>query len=482
MANVGIRWRLTLVYGVILTALLGAFALFLYRQQESFLIDNTASRLQSQTLLALNALPGGDPLADPSEAAAALETALSGPDTVGTLLDPDGDAISDAEPIAVEDDLYQRAASGETLRRVSDVGDGRTITLLMPVRDERGAVVAIAQVDASLDPVDASLDRLLLLLTIGVVVGHVVGLGLIFAATSWSLAPLTRIIEVCRAIGRGQYGDRARLPKGGDELGELGRAFDSMVQQVEATVGQRERSEILTRQFAADASHELKSPLTVIAGYVDVLMRGGAEDRAQLERALAGIQREADRMSRLINDLLALAQLEAGSRVMQPDEVRVAELLTEIRDESRLRSSDREFRLALDGDARVELDEDALRQAIRNLIENAVRHTSDGGVIAIDLTSDASAAIIRVTDDGHGIEEQHLPHIFERFYRGDPARKRTGGEAGLGLAITRALIEANGGSIRAENRDGAGASFVIRLPLSTAEPRLLDVERALSGL
>jgi signal transduction histidine kinase len=138
--------------------------------------------------------------------------------------------------------------------------------------------------------------------------------------------------------------------------------------------------------------------------------------------------------------------------------------------------------LRLDGDARVELDEDTLRQALRNLVDNAVRHTEDGGVITLKLTSDASAAVIRITDDGSGIDAKHLPYIFDRFYRGDPSRKRTGGEAGLGLAITRALVEANGGSIAAESPPGGGASFVIRLPLSAAEPRMLDVERALSGL
>jgi two-component system OmpR family sensor kinase len=482
MANIGIRWRLTLAYGVILTALLAGFALFLYRQQESFLIDNTASRLQSQTLVALDSLPPNDPLADPAEAADALATSLGGADTAATLLAPSGELIGDGDPIALDDDLYRRAAAGETTRTVTGGDGGREISLLVPVRDGDGAVVGIAQVDSSLDSVDDTLDRLLLLLTIGVVAAHVVGLGLIFAATSWSLAPLGRIIDVCRAIGRGEYGERSRLPKGGDELGELGRAFDTMIQEVEATVGQRERSEVLTRQFAADASHELKSPLTVIGGYVDVLMRGGATDREQLDRALSGIQREVERMSRLVNDLLALAQLEAGSRVMQKHEVRLAEVLTQIRDEARLQSSAREFRLSLDGDARVSLDEDALRQAMRNLVENAVRYTADGGAITIELTSDASAAIVRVTDDGPGIEPRHLPHIFDRFYRGDPARKRTGGEAGLGLAITRALVEANGGSIRAENPTAGGASFIMRLPLADPAPAMLDMERALSGL
>jgi two-component system OmpR family sensor kinase len=482
MANLGIRWRLTIAYGVILTALLAGLAVFLYRQQESFLVDNAASRLESQVLVASNALPGGDPLADPARTSEALGAAVGGLDTSATLHDTAGELLGDGDPLALDEGLYEDASSGATVQRVVERDGDRVIVVLVPLRDDRGDVAAIAQVDASLDSVDASLDRLLVLLTIGVVVAHVVGLGLIFAATSWSLAPLGRIIDVCRSIAHGAYGDRSRLPRGGDELGELGRAFDAMIEQVQATVGQRERSEVLTRQFAADASHELKSPLTVIGGYVDVLMRGGAEDRAQLDRALAGIQRETERMSHLINDLLALAQLEAGSRAMQRHEVRIADLLREIHEESRLRSASRELRLALDGDARVELDEDALRQALRNLVDNAVRHTDTGGVIAIGLTSDASAAVISVTDSGSGIDARHLPHIFERFYRGDPSRNRSGGEAGLGLAITRALIEANGGSIRAESPAGGGAAFVIRLPLASAAPEKLDVESALSRL
>ena len=334
MGNIGIRWRLTLVYGVILTAVLAGFALFLYRQQESFLIDNAASRLQSQALVARATLPQRNPLADPDEASAAVATSLSGVDTAATLLDSQGEVVGDGDPIALDHALYEEAARGETVRAETHHDGGRDISVLMPVTNDAERVVGMVQVDASLDAVDDTLDRLLLLLVVGVVVAHVVGLGLIFAVTSWWLAPLGRIVDVCRAIARGEYGDRSRLPKGGDELGELGRAFDTMIQEVEATVGQREQSELLTRQFAADASHELKSPLTVIGGYVDVLMRGGAEDRQQLERALTGIQREADRMSRLINDLLALAQLEAGSRVMQQHEVRIAELLEEIRDES----------------------------------------------------------------------------------------------------------------------------------------------------
>ncbi len=482
MANLGIRWRLTIAYGVILTALLAGLAVFLYRQQESFLIDNAASRLQSQVLVALDALPEGDPLDNPQRASEALAAAVGGLDTSAALLDPEGEALGDGNPAALDERLYVEAASGLSVRHVVETGDGRAIAVLVPFVDDDGEVVAFAQAETSLDSVDASLDRLLVLLTIGVVVAHVVGLGLIFAATSWSLAPLGRIVDVCRSIAHGAYGDRSRLPRGGDELGELGRAFDAMIEQVQATVGQRERSEVLTRQFAADASHELKSPLTVIGGYVDVLMRGGAEDREQLDRALAGIQRETERMSHLINDLLALAQLEAGSRPMQRHEIRVADLLREIHEESRLRSASREFRLELDGDARVVLDEDALRQALRNLVDNAVRHTEEGGVIAIGLTSDAVAAVVRVTDSGSGIDPQHLPHIFERFYRGDPSRKRSSSEAGLGLAITRALIEANGGSIRAESPTGGGASFVIRLPLASAAAAMVDVESALSRL
>jgi two-component system OmpR family sensor kinase len=241
-----------------------------------------------------------------------------------------------------------------------------------------------------------------------------------------------------------------------------------MLDEIQETVARREQSEQMTRQFAADASHELKSPLTVISGYVDVLLRGGADDAAARERALIGIQREASRMTRLVSDLLALAQLEAGGLPMQREEIDLAVFVREVYGEARQRSENRRFVLDMHSDehAMVRADRDGLARAMRNLIDNAVRHTDEGGEITLGLRAEARSAVILVSDDGNGIEAAHLPHVFERFYRADPARSHDGaGSTGLGLAITRALVEAHGGEVGVASTAGQGAVFTIRLPL-----------------
>jgi two-component system OmpR family sensor kinase len=479
--NIGIRWRLALGYGVILTAVLAGLAVFIYRQQESFLIDNSATRARAQASVALATLPGGDPIADPAAAAETVERALGGPDTVARLLDEDGELLGDASAdiVALDNDDYARASAGQSSQHVVAVDSGRVVSVLTPIRDAQGGVAGLLQVDTSLDSVDAALGRLQLLLTIGVVGAHVLGLMLIFAVTSWSLRPLTRIVDACRAIAGGVSADRSRLPRGADELGELGRAFDAMVEQVQATAGQRERNEQLTRQFAADASHELKSPLTVIAGYLDVLLRGGADDREQLHRALTGMERETERMSRLVTDLLELAQLEAGSRVMQRETLDVAALLAEERDAAMLRSG-HEVILEIEGEACVRADPEALRQSLRNLIDNAVRHSDVGGTITLALSTDVGAAVIRVSDAGQGIAPEHLPHVFDRFYRADASRSRAAGKAGLGLAITRALIERNDGVITVASAPGKGTTFTIRVPIADSGERPRELDKPLT--
>jgi len=234
---------------------------------------------------------------------------------------------------------------------------------------------------------------------------------------------------------------------------------------VQTTLEARERSEALVRRFAADASHELKSPLTVVAGYLDVLRRGGSGDGDQLDRALEGMRKETDRMSRLVGDLVTLAHLEA-SGAARHDEIDLAPLVRELREEGQIRSAAHEFELQAPEVLLVRADVEGVRHAMRNLLDNAIRHTPPGGTITLGLKRNGSIASISIADTGEGIEPQHLPHVFNRFYRVDAARARSEGSAGLGLAITKAIAEANGGSVAVESEAGKGSVFTLRLPTS----------------
>jgi two-component system OmpR family sensor kinase len=277
--------------------------------------------------------------------------------------------------------------------------------------------------------------------------------------TTRGLRPLGRVAEVADRVAGGDLSARAQLPDGTDEIGRLGRAFDGMVDRVEATL----RSQ---RQFAADASHELRSPLTVLGGFVDVLARSDLGRTDEGTHTLAAMRREIDRLSRLATDLLLLSQLEAGGGNLEPRAVDLGELVEDIGAAARVIAGGRRVAIERDGPLPVMADPDRLTQALMNLVDNAVRHTPENGLISLSTRRDGSTAIAMVANEGEQIDSSHLPHLFERFYRVRPGdgRERPGDHAGLGLPIVRAIAEASGGAASVSS-DRSATRFEIRLPI-----------------
>jgi signal transduction histidine kinase len=218
------------------------------------------------------------------------------------------------------------------------------------------------------------------------------------------------------------------------------------------------------RAFAADASHELRSPLTVLGGYVDILARGesDADDRS---RTLTAMRREIDRLSRLSADLLLLTQLEAGGGRLEPREVDLALLVDEIGAAARVIAPDREVALVRDGPLPVVADPDRVTQAVMNLVDNAVRHTPAGGAIRITAARDDAEAVVTVANQGLPIPAGDLPRVFDRFFQARDVPGRNGQHAGLGLAIVKAIVEASGGTVGATS-DPNETRFEIRLPMT----------------
>lgn len=233
-------------------------------------------------------------------------------------------------------------------------------------------------------------------------------------------------------------------------------------------VTQVERTEAMRRDFVANVSHELKTPLTVVRGYAETLLKDEpAPDvrRGFLETMLAN----ARRMQQLIDDLLDLSRIESGAWRPEPAEVALEPLVAEVWAELRERAeaAGLTFRTAVAPEAAtVRADPEALRQVLSNLLDNAVHYTGAGGSIEVRAARDAAAVRIEVADTGVGIPGEHLPRIFERFYRVDPARSRELGGTGLGLAIVKHVVEAHGGRALAESRLGAGTTIRIEFPAS----------------
>jgi signal transduction histidine kinase len=244
------------------------------------------------------------------------------------------------------------------------------------------------------------------------------------------------------------------------------------------------RLETVRRDFVANVSHELKTPLTVIGGFAETL----ADDElppAQRRQFASVISANALRMQRIVDDLLDLSRIESGGWQPVPTRVDVGmavdDACTAARDAAARKGVHFDVRTALDARS-VHADPTAVRQVLSNLTENAVRHTSEGTVTVYTRRDAEQGGIwLGVADTGSGIPPEHLPRIFERFYRADPGRSREAGGTGLGLAIVKHLAEAHGGEVRAESRPSVGTTIEVRFPHPTIEPGEPAATPALAG-
>jgi two-component system OmpR family sensor kinase len=319
-------------------------------------------------------------------------------------------------------------------------------------------------VASSLGEVDGTLHRLFLielLVTVAVLAAlALLGLWVVRA----SLRPLDAIGETAARIAAGDLTQRVERADARTEVGRLGLALNAMLAQIESAFAEREASERKLRRFVADASHELRTPLTAVRAYSELFARGAADHPDDLERSMAGIRRESERMSLLVEDLLLLARLDEG-RPLERTPVELGEVVSEAVETAQAVEPERRIDVELDS-AVVLGDRDRLRQVVDNLLANVRAHTPPGAPARVTVSRANGTASVVVADSGPGLSAEQEAHVFERFYRTDASRTRTSGGVGLGLAIVAAVAEAHGGSASAGPGRGGGASFRIELPLT----------------
>ncbi len=345
-----------------------------------------------------------------------------------------------------------------------------------------GAVLILA---LPLDQSDATLHRLLLVelavSTLALAGAAGIGWWLVRAG----LRPLAEVEEAADAIAEGDLSRRVAEAGENTEVGHLARAFNTMVGRIEeafsrrdATEAELRSSEERLRRFVADASHELRTPLAAIRAYAELFERGASGRPEDLSRTMSGIRHEAERMGDLVDELLLLARLDEG-RPLAREPVELVGIAAKAVDAARALGPDWPVSLLADRPVEITGDPSRLRQVIDNFLANVRHHTPPGTTTTVLVSTPTSPdradeAILKVTDDGPGIPPQQVEHVFERFYRGDPARARArqiNGEhagSGLGLAIVSAIVAAHGGYVEAESPPGGGASFTVHLPLDGA--------------
>lgn len=291
---------------------------------------------------------------------------------------------------------------------------------------------------------DANLQAAALALAVAALVGAGVAVGL--------TRPLDRLAQVTRRYGQGDRDARV-APRGGDEIAELGRIFDATADRLQA-------EERRGRRLTSDVAHELRTPLTVLRSELEAIQDGLMS--ADPER-IGALLEQVELLGRLVDDLRTLTRAEHGELTLARERVDLSAVVRRSVEAFAARARPRGLTLQVEaGPATVTGDEDRLRQVLLNLLANAVRHASSR--VRVELEPDGAYARLRVDDDGAGVPEVRREHVFERFYRIDRARQRDDGGSGLGLAIVRALVEAHGGTVRAETSPLGGARFEVRLP------------------
>ncbi len=386
-----------------------------------------------------NRLPGG------GRGPAQEEGGLAASSVAFVLLDQNRNVVVPAGLYRLGVHVPASISAGETPLEIGGQTVGTVLAIGRPPALDAGQALYVARTDRAL----------LYAALIGIGIAFVLG-GLLARTL---VRPLTELTAASRALSRGQLGQQVAI-RSHDELGELAASFNQM------SAGLAKASE-LRRQMTADIAHELRSPLTVITGYLEGLRDGVLKPSPERFDVMYG---EAQQLQRLVEDLRTLSLADAGELPLNRQRVPAGSLLEQIAAAFAQRAEMAGVTLGVAPDATgaaldLSVDPERMLQVLANLAGNALRYTRAGGQITLAVRREPGAVLLQVQDDGVGIPPEVLPHVFDRFYRGDQARSSAGGESGLGLAIARSIVEAHGGTLSAISAgDGQGSTFTVRLP------------------
>lgn len=274
------------------------------------------------------------------------------------------------------------------------------------------------------------------------------------------LGPLVRMADHARRITAEDLHDRLVVDAGGQELEQLGDSFNTTLARLEASFGH-------LRRFTADASHEIRTPLTALRSVGEVALQD-EKSKDEYREVIGTMLEEVDRLSRLADELLAIARAEGGQAQYSFEALDLSRVATDVAEQLEVLAEEREQRLVLKTDAEVVVmgDRLTLRQALMNLIDNAIKYSPERSQVTVTVRSTATIAVVEVEDQGAGIAPEHVDRIFERFYRIDPSRSREMGGTGLGLSLVKLTAEAHGARVEVESTVGEGSTFRLYVPLA----------------
>ncbi len=346
---------------------------------------------------------------------------------------------------------------GKEFTREAQLPGGELLihTLAFAARDGSRFLI---EAGAPIEQLEDVLHGLLLALALGLPLTVLVAVGGGYLLMRRALKPVDEITRSAEQITSQNLSQRLPVAPTGDELERLSVALNRMISRLDESFQ-------YLRRFSADASHELRTPLTVLRGELEALAQKGSLYSSE---TISSALEETERLTKIVESLLAISRLDAGEARMERERFDLAELAVTTADQMRLLAEDKNVSLSCErsGSVEVEGDRARLKQVVVNLLDNAIKYTPGGGSVRLRVSSANGDASLAVEDSGIGIPADALPHLFERFYRVDQARSRQMGGAGLGLAIVKSIVTAHGGEVAVESVDGEGSRFRVELPLA----------------
>jgi len=476
-----IRLRLTLLYSIILAFTLIAFSTVLYVIQSRYSLRIVRNDLAQTALpLALGLaraqsdlgwrvpFPGMIQREGPEgeQARQALQPLVreGRRRDVINFLDADGTPLhlpnnEASEKLPLSPVGLKRLQAGQVWVEIAHDQEGRLFIFNQPVI-VKNEVVGMVQLARSLADLDRSLRSLRATLLLGSTFTILIAFGIGWTLSGVTLRPIQRITETAREIGESRdFSSRVEHKGPNDELGRLTTTFNAMLERLQDAYQQVAHALQTQRDFVADVSHELRTPLTTIRGNLDLLQRQPPIPRTEQDDILNDLISESERLSRLVTDLLTLARADAG-RKLELTPVALAPLVDDVCRQARLLAPERDITCTGEGNLTVQANEDALKQVLLILLDNAIKHAK--GPIHVILDACGDQIIVQVRDSGPGMSPAIQQRLFDRFHRGDTARSTPG--FGLGLSIARALTEGQHGTLSVESDVGKGSTFTITFP------------------
>lgn len=357
---------------------------------------------------------------------------------------------------SVDDYIVKRALMGNSEYEISNL-DQEIMNIAYPIksgRDVIGVVYLVTSIGDIYDSIDY-LDRGLVIVSImGIVIMAIVK----FSFTGYVLKPLDDFSEAIMKISEGDLDHKIKIETN-DEFNDLADTFNSMTYKLKEADSQR-------KDFIAYVSHELRTPLSTIKLLSEMIFHDEKMEMDVCREFMSDISSEADRLTSIVNDLLTLMELEISEIKIDSEMANLKAIAEKIYSNMKHLALDKEieFKLTVDEELEFRFDPDRIKQTLINIVSNAIKYTDKGGTVELKLYSDRDSVVVEIMDNGIGIPEENLPHIFDRFYRVDKARARATGGSGLGLSIANQIVSLHGGTIDVESEMGKGSKFKVRLP------------------